>query len=104
MLINFAAMPGASNRPDVTATASCHGDTVNTDRPHRATTARATATIAATASASSEPAGSGTPGSGSTAQASAMNAERSGPAREQNRRSQPRTVAAGHPNRTAIRR
>jgi len=60
VLINFTVDPGANNQPEVTAATSCHGDTVNTDRPHRAATACAAATIAMTASASSDPAGSGT--------------------------------------------
>jgi hypothetical protein len=102
VLINSTAVPGHSNRPAVTADASSHGDNTDTAWPQRRATAPAAATIAATASASSEPPGAGSRGSGSSAHASAVNADRSGPAREANRRSQPRTVATGLPSNCAI--
>jgi hypothetical protein len=104
VLINFSADPGVNNQPEVTAAASRHGDTANTDRPHRAAIADVAATIAATASASSDPAGSGTRGTGSRSHNRAVNADRTGPARAANRRSQPRTVAAGRSINSAIRR
>jgi hypothetical protein len=103
VLLNSTVEPGASSAPDVTAQATCHGDTPNTSAQRR-TTAPAAATITATASATGEPAGSGSPGSGSTAHNSTVNAARSTPARAANRRSHPRTVAAGRPNRSATRR
>ena len=104
MLINSIAVPGTRSRPAVTAAATRHGDTVNTDLPHRATTAAAAATIAATASANSAPVGSGTRGAGSRSPSNAVNTDRNGPARESNRRNQPRTVVAGRASRSAIRR
>lgn len=104
VLINSTVDPGASNRPEVTAAANRHTDTVNTERPHRDHPARAVATIAATASATTDPAGSGNLGSGSSAHANLVNAARNGPARAWNRRTQPRTVDAGRPSQTAMRR
>lgn len=104
MLINFTVVVGASNQPKLTADASCHGDTVNPTAPNRRTAAPVAATIAATASANSLPPGTGNTGSASNAHTNAVNADRNGPARAANRRNQPRTVAAGRPNRCAIRR
>ncbi len=104
MLINSTIRPGANNRPAVTAAATHHGDNMSTLRPHRPTTAAAAATIAATASANSEPVGSGTRGAGARSPSNAVKADRNGPARELNRRNQPRTVEAGRPSRSAIRR
>jgi hypothetical protein len=86
----------------VTATASSHGDNPNTRPGQRRPTAPAAATIAATASTTTDPAGSSTGGSGSSSHSSVVNAARSGPARAANRRSQPRTVAAGRPSPAAI--
>jgi transposase len=62
------------------------------------------ASFAATASATSDPAGAGSNGSASSVHSSAVNASRSGPARVRKRRSQPRTVDAERPNRSATRR
>jgi hypothetical protein len=104
VLINSTVDSGANKAPELTAAANNHGDIVNTTRPHRTTAAAAAATIAATASATTEPAGAGNLGSGSRSQASAVNADRSGPARAENRRIQPRTVDADRPNATATRR
>lgn len=104
MLINSTDVPGTRSRPAVTAAATHHGDNVNTGLPHLPATAAAAATIAATASANSEPVGSGTRGSGSRSPSNTVNADRNGPARESNRRNQPRTVVAGRANRSAIRR
>lgn len=104
MLIDSSVSVGASSRPEVTALATCHTDTVSTRSGQRAHTAHAVATIAVTASAKADPAGSATRGSGSNEHASVVNAARSGPARASNRRSHPRTVEAGRPINTAIRR
>jgi hypothetical protein len=104
VLINSTAVPGARNRPAVTAAATCHGDNMNTGLPHLPTTAADVATIAATASANSEPVASGTRGSGARSPSNTVNADRNGPARELNRRNQPRTVVAGRASRSAIRR
>lgn len=104
MLIDSNVSVGASSRPEVTALATCHTDTVSTRSGQRVHTARAVATIAVTASASADPAGSGTRGSTSSEQASVVNALRSGPARASNRRSHPRTVEAGRSINTATRR
>ena len=102
MLVNSTVDPGASNRPHVTAAATSHGDTAST--AHRRATAPAAATIAATASATCDPAAAGSTGSASSVHSNTVNASRSGPARVRNRRSQPRTVAAQRPNRSATRR
>jgi hypothetical protein len=104
VLINLTVASGANSRPDVTAQANSHGDNADTAGPQRRATAVAAATIALTASATCDPPGAGSRGSGSSVHNNAVNAERTGPAREANRRSQPRTVAAGRPNRSAIRR
>ena len=117
MLTNSTVDRDVSSRPDVTAAATSHGDTVNTSMSvpmgipvstsgtgHRRVTAPAAATIAATASATADPAGAGNTGSASTAHNNAVNASRNGPARIRNRRSQPRTVASDRPNHAAIRR
>lgn len=93
-LSTICASPGASSRADDTAAASSHADSAST-LPQRPAAAAAAATIAATASAAGDPAGPGSSGSGSSAHASAVNPARSASAREANRRSQPRTVAAG---------
>jgi hypothetical protein len=63
VLVHSTVDTGASNRPDVTATAASHGDTAST--PHRRAIAPATATIAATASATSDPVAAGSNGSAS---------------------------------------
>ena len=95
-------MPGAGKAPRVTAEASSHGDNPDAAGPQRRAAAPAAATIAATASARSDPAGAGGSGSGSSPHNKAVNAERNGSARATARRSQPRTVAAGRPSRSAI--
>lgn len=99
------ADPGASSRPHETAAAICHGDTMSpvdpVDPAHRRATAAPAATTAATASATGQPAGSGSKGSGSNWHNNLVKASRNGPARSANRRNQPRTVAAGRPNRSA---
>lgn len=113
MLAESTVDTDVKSRPDVTAEATSHSDTVNTSvggpeeaggTLHRRVTAPAAARIAATASATTDPAGAGNTGSASTAHNNAVNASRNGPARIRNRRSQPRTVASDRPNQQAIRR
>ena len=72
--------------------------------PNRNTHARAATAIASNASATPLPAGSTGPSSGSSATAHRVKCARICSARSTNRRSQPRTVSAGTPNRAAIRR
>lgn len=103
MLIVDQGQDGANNRPCETADAASHGDTAPTNG-HRAATATAAPTTAATASANSSPDAAGTTGSGPVATNSPVNSTRTATARPANRRSQPRTVSAGRPTPTAIRR
>ena len=104
MLIDSILSVGASNRPEVTADATCHADTLNSDRGHRDRIAHTAVMIAATASPTSDPVGSGITGTGSTATTKAVNPSRNGPARASNRRSQPRTVDAARSTSAATRR
>lgn len=104
MLIDSTVSVGASSRPQLTAAATCHTDTVSAKLGQRVHTARAVTMIAATASPTSDPAGCGITGAGSSAAASAVNPTRTGPARASNRRSQPRTVDAARPTNSATRR
>ena len=105
MLIDTGGHPGASNRPPDTDTTTSHGATAPS--PNRVATAPAAAVIAVIAviaSAQTDPAGSGITGSGSSAANHPVNTARTASARPANRRNQPRTVAAGRPSPTAIRR
>lgn len=102
MLVNTAGDDGDNNPPCVNAAATCHTDNVATTAGHRRPIAVAAACTATTASATGEAAGPAGTLPGSTRTANAVNAARTGSARETNRRSQPRTVAAGRPSAFAI--
>jgi len=102
VLIHSGGQPGANNRPPEIATATSHGDTAGST--NRLATARPTAATAASASAHPVPAGSGITGSGSTARNHTVNHARNCSTRPANRRNHPRTVNAGRPTNTAIRR
>lgn len=104
MLIDIGVLGGLNRRPEVTAAPSSHGDNPLTASPQRATVATAAATITETASPSSVPAAAGSTGSGSRATNSPVNPTRNPSAPARTLRTQPRTVAAGRPNRTATRR
>ena len=84
---------------------------VNTDtdahsprRPSRATPARVAIPTASTASTSASPDGTNGATNRSNTTAHAQKNPVTGPAIDRNRRSHPRTVDAGTPNRPAIRR
>ena len=103
MLNSRATITGASRPAFVTAHATSHGDTVSSPG-HRPAAAAAAAATATTASASGDPDGAGQQRIRDHRTASRVKTARSGPARPANRRSQPRTVAAGTPSSAAIRR
>jgi hypothetical protein len=102
----MTAQPGAAQRaarvasrpPPVSDEANLHGGR----GPNRRTAAAAAAPIAPTASANAEPAGATGPSIGSNATAQRVKCSRIRSAIAPNRRSQPRTVAAGTPRRAAI--
>ena len=70
--------------------------------PNRTTAARVAIPTASTASATSLPAGAGGSDPGANTSAHLVKNAAMTPARARNRRNQPRTVAAGTPNRPAI--
>jgi hypothetical protein len=101
VLINFPGQPGASNRPPLAAHASHHTGTAPIPGQREAAATAAPAT-AATASANTEAAAAGGTGSTPTSTSSPVKNTRTAPAREPNRRSQPRTVSTGRPHAAAI--
>ena len=104
MLVHSIGGDSANNWPLLSAAATSHADNVATAAPQRRATAAAAANTAATASANAEPAGTNPAGSASRSRTSPVNTRRNTSAREANRRSQPRTVAAGRANTPAMRR
>ena len=98
--------PGDNNRPPLTAEATSHPVTVPSrpDPANRCHAAVSNTPIAATASAMPGPAGPGGDTSTPVAMATPVKNTRTASARAVNRRNQPRTVPAGTPNLTAIRR
>ena len=89
-----------NSRPRLTEDANDHALT----GPSRNTAALAATPIASTASATTDPPGPIGPSSGSRSCANTVNQTRTIAALTANRRSQPRTVDTGTPNRDATRR
>jgi hypothetical protein len=102
VLIHSVGQPGANSRLLDIADTHSHIGTPNT--PNRPAAALTAAWTAANASAHAPPAGAGITGSGDNARSSTVNTRRTASKRPASRRSQPRTVSAGRPNPTAIRR
>ena len=98
--------PGDNNRPPLAAAATSHPVTAPTrpDPANRCRVAVNNTPIAATASAIPGPAGPGTATSTPVEMANPVKNTRTASARAANRRNQPRTVPAGTPNSTPIRR
>src|SRR3954454_5494324 len=101
VLATAVVRPGASSRPPVNAEASCHADTAPTT-PSRRRAAAATTPTASTASAKVVPVGQAVPCNGSSWASTDVSTDRTLSALRVNARSQPRTVVADRPNRTAI--
>ncbi|EMF56394.1 hypothetical protein SBD_2145 [Streptomyces bottropensis ATCC 25435] len=101
MLIGDQGQLGDSNWPRLAAEASCHGDTSPTSA-QRETAAFHAPTTAATASANRLADAAGGMGSGPVSTSSTVKYTRTCSACCSNRRSQPRTVSTGRPNRAAI--
>jgi hypothetical protein len=93
--------PGASSSPPLAADAAAHTGT-SPRCGHRAATAAAAPVTADTAAATSPGAPAGITGSGAIRASSTVKNTRTGSARPANRRSHPRTVAAGRPSSPAI--
>ena len=90
----------ANNPPPVNRAARAH----TRPGPNRRTAARVATPTASTASATGLPVAAGGSEPGANANAHRVKNAAIAAARATNRRSQPRTVAAGTPNRSAIRR
>jgi hypothetical protein len=98
--------PGERSREPDDATATCQAVTgpITPAVPNRAVTALVAAPNAASTSRHGDPVAFGTDWSTPANRATTMKCTRAGSSRAPHRRSQPRTVSAGTPSHTAIRR
>ena len=101
-----SGQPGERSRPPLDADATCHAVTepITPDVPNRAVTAAVAAPTAASTSRHGEPSAFGTAWSTPASRATTLKCTRTAANRAAHRRNQPRTVLAGAPSHTAIRR